>query len=301
MEYQRGVVRPIESISEGWNNIKDNYWIFFSMNLVAGIILFAAALILSFIDNLVASGVMAILGVAGQNSGGVVSVSTAIVPQLVSMIFSVFTNLIVITISGVLFCGIYKSLSRQASGGTADFGDLFGEFQKIVPCFIVAVVLSLIQFIIGVIVILAAAVIGVSALGTGILTSDGQLNPAVFGGLFLVIIAIFVFYLIVSLIISALTTFSYPLIAERNLSGGQALLLSIKSGFANIGGLIGLLILLGLMAFGGMLLCCVGILFVSPILTASLYEAFQNVFGRANNTYQNMPPPPPTFGNQAGF
>ena len=301
MEYQRGAVRPIESISEGWETIKDNYWIFFAINLVAGIILFVSGLILGFINNVVTAGIMAVIGVTAQNSGGIGSVSTAVVPQLVSMVFGIFTNLIVITISGVLFCGIYKSLSRQASGETADFGDLFSEFQKIVPCFIVAIVLSLIQFVIGVTAIFGGAAIGFSALGSGIITSDGKLNPAVFGGLFLGIIILFFFYLIVSLIISALTTFTYPLITERNLPGGEALLLSIKGGLANIGGLIGLLILLGLMAFGGMLLCCIGVIFVAPILTAAIFVAYQNVFGRMNNIYQNTPPPPPTFGNQAGY
>lgn len=301
MEYQKGAVRPVECISEGWNIVKDNYGIFLGMFVVAGIILVIAGLILGAINTLVVLGITAALGSATQNSGQVGAVSTAIIPQLASLIISIFTNTIVFTISGVLFCGIYKALSLNSSGETANFSDLFGEFNKITPCLIVAVLTSLFQFVLGLTGLFVGATIGISALSTGILMSDGKMNPALFGGL-LAGIGIFVLvYLIISLVFSALTTFVYPLIVEKNLSGGEAIRLSIKSGLANIGGLILLFLLLGLMAFGGILLCGIGLLFVLPITTAAVFAAFQNVFGKADNFRQNTPPPPPNFDNQAAY
>ncbi|MGI8669968.1 MAG: hypothetical protein ACR2J3_09025 [Aridibacter sp.] len=301
MEYQKGAVSPSGSISAGWNNIKDNYWTFFVMTLITGIILFILSIIFGFINSLVVQLTSAALGTVTQNSGNVGAVSAAVVPQLIAKVIGIFTSIIVLTVSGVLFCGIYKALSRQSKGEAADIGDLFGEFQKIVPCLIVAVILSLVQFVIEIIGILTGAAIGVSVIGAGILTSDGKLNPALFGGLFLVIMVFLILYIIVSLIISALTSFTYPLIAEQNLSGGQALLLSIKSGLSNFGGLLGLMALLFLMAFGGFLLCCIGIFFVAPIMSAALFAAFQSVFGGVTDFRQNTPPPPPNFGNQAGY
>ena len=279
MEYQSGVVSPVESVSDGWNLIKDDYWLFFAMSLIAMVILFGAAMLLGLVNNLITMGISTAFGVATQNSGDVGRMSAAIVPQLISMVISIFTNVIVLTISGALFCGIYSAMSRKANTGIVEFGDLFNGFQKIMPCFIVAVVVSLVQFAINVVLLLVGAAAGISAFGVGMLTKDGQLNPAVFGGLFLFILAFVVIYIVVNLIISALTAFVYPLIAERDISGGEALMLSVKGGFANIGGIILLLLLLGLMSIGGALLCFVGIFFVLPVLSAALFSAFRKVFG----------------------
>src|SRR5688500_3249010 len=209
MEFQSGAVRPIGSIEQGWNIIKTNYWTFFLMTLVAIIILFAAAMILGLINNAITFGISAALGVATHGSGDAGKISAAILPEIISMFISIFTNIIVLTISGALACGIYTALSRQASSGTAEFGDLFAGFQKIQPCLIVAIVISLVQFVISLVLVLGGAAAGVSALGLGMLTRDGQFNPAVFGGLFLVILVFAGIYIVISLIISALTAFVY--------------------------------------------------------------------------------------------
>ncbi len=301
MEFQSGAVRPVGSIEDGWKIIKDDYWMFFGMTLVTIVILVVAAVILGVINNAITFGISAVTGVATSSAGDAVKLSAAIIPQLISLVISLFTNIIVGAVSGALFCGIYIALARKVNSGTVDFGDLFAGFPKFVPCLIVAAVLSVIQFVISLVGLIGGAALGVSALGMGMLTKNGQMNPAAFGGLFLVILVFAVGYIIVNLIINALAAFTYPLIADRNLPGGQALLLSVKSGFANIGGLILLMILLGLMAFGGILACGVGILFVVPIIIASFFAAYQSVFGRTGNIYQNDPPPPPTFNNQAGY
>ncbi len=302
MEYRSGAVGPIESISQGWNLVKDNYWIFFGMTTITIILLFIVAIILGVINNVITALLGGVLGVAAQGTGDVGQASAAIAPQLISMIISFFTNIIILTISGAFFCGIYKAMSRTSAGEAADFSELFNGFQKIVPCLIVAIVMSIVQFVIQLVFLLGGLALGVSAVGLGgLITPDGQLNPAVFGGLLVAILAIFVIYIIVSLIISALTAFVYPLIGERDLSGGQALLLSIKSGLSNIIGLIILLILLGIMAFVGALACLVGVLFVIPVLTASLFSAYQSVFGKPQDMRRSSPPPPPTFGDQPAY
>jgi len=301
MEFQSGAVRPVGSIEDGWAIIKDDYWTFFGMTLIAIVILLVVAVILGAINNIITLGISTVLGVTTGNSGDVAKMSAAILPQLISMVISVFTNIIVGAISGAFFCGIYAALSRKASSGVADFGDLFGGFKKITACLIVAAVVSLIQFVISVVMLLGGAALGVSALGVGMLTKDGQLNPSVFGGLFLVILVFAGIYIVINLILSALTAFVYPLIGDRNLSGGQALLTSFKGGFANLGGLILLMLLLGLMVFGGALLCLIGALFVAPIVTAAMFAAYQSVFGRTGNNYNYAPPPPPTFNNQPGY
>ena len=301
MEFQSGAVSPVGSIEEGWNIIKNDYWTFFLMTTTAIIVLVVAGVGLGFVNNIIVFGISAALGVATTNAGEAGKVSAAVFPQMISFVISIFTNIIVATISGALFCGIYTALLHKVSGGVADFGDLFAGFKKIQSCLVAAVVLALSQFVIAVITLSGGAAVGFSAFGMGMLTKDGQFNPAVFSGFFLVILVFVILNIVVNLFISALTAFVYPLISEHNLSGAQALSLSIKGGLANLGGLILLLILLGLMAFAGFLVCCIGILFVAPILLAALFAAYQSVFGKTQNMYQNMPPPPPIFGNQPKY
>lgn len=301
MEFQSGAVRPVGSIEDGWDIIKDDYWTFFFMTTVAIILLVVAAMFLGFVNNLITLGISTALGVATANAGDAGKVSAAIIPNLISMFINVFINIIVATASGALFCGIYQALSNKVSGGVADFNDLFAGFQKLQPCLIVAVVLAAVQFVIGAVTLIGGAAVGISAFGMGMLVKDGKFNPAIFGAFFLVILVFVLFTIIANLLISTLTAFVYPLISQRNLSGGEALMLSVKSGFANIGGLVLLLLLLGLMSFVGILVCCVGFLFVAPIICAALFAAYQSVFGRTQSSYQHTPPPPPNFGNQPGY
>ncbi|MEK7723077.1 MAG: hypothetical protein AAB336_01895 [Acidobacteriota bacterium] len=296
MEFQSGAVRPIGSIEDGWKIIKDDYWTFFAMTLVAVIILIVASLVLGGINTLITQLIAGLLGFAASNSGDAAKISAAIIPQVISLVIGIFVNIIVITLSGALFCGIYKALSRKSSTGVCDFGDLFNGFQNLMPCLIVAVVMSIVHFIFQLVMIMVGAAVGVTAVA-GIITNDGRINPSIFGGIFLVILAFGAVSILFNLIISALTAFVYPLISERDLSGGQALILSVKSGLSNIGGLMLLCILMFLMALGGALACLIGVLFVAPILSAASFAAYQSVFGKVATSGFQTPPPPPNFGN----
>ena len=305
MNYQSGAVSPVGSIQEGWNIIKNDYWTYVLMCLVFGVILIITSLILGAINGVITNVIAAAFGAATTNSGDVAKASAAILPQVIGQIVSFFTNIALVTLSGVLLCGFYESLSRLSNGGgRADFGDLFSGFDHLQACFIYAVVISVVQFIIAIVTLVIAAAIGVGAIGMGLgslITKNGQIDPAIFGGLFLVILAFVGVSIVLNLIISALTAFVYPLIAERNLSGGEALMTSIKSGLSNLGGLILLLIIMFFMIVGGVFVCFVGVLFVSPIIVSSLFAAYQSVFGRTGG-YQNYnPPPPPNFSNQPGY
>jgi hypothetical protein len=305
MNYQSGAVRPIGSIQEGWEIIKNDYWTYVLMMLVFGVVLIVISLILGAINGVITNLLAAGLGAATTNSGDAARASAAILPQVIGQIVSFFTNIALVTLSGALLCGVYESLSRLSNGGgRADFGDLFSGFDHLQACFIYAVVISVVQFVIAIVTLVIAAAIGVGAIGMGLgsmITRDGQINPAIFGGLFLVILAFVGVSIVLNLIISALTAFVYPLIAERNLSGGEALMTSIKSGLSNIGGLILLMLLLFLMILGGVFACFIGVLFVSPIMVASLFAAYQSVFGRTQGFQNYNPPPPPNFSNQPGY
>lgn len=296
MDYQSGAVSPVGSIEKGWAIIKDDYWVFFGMTAVAFVIIIATSFLLSFISGLITNGLALAFGLATKNAGDTARISASILPQIISLIISIFTNVIVATLSGVLFCGIYAGLSRKANTGAVEFADLFSGFQKFQQCLIVAIILSLIGFVVGLVMLLGGAAIGVGAIGAGMLiTADGKFNPALLGGVLIIVLVFVVISIIVQLVIATLTLFVYPLIGERNLPGAEALMLSIKSGLSNFVGLLLLVVLSFLMAIGGALACLVGVLFVAPIIYASYFAAFQSVFGGMRGGAFNTPPPPPSF------
>jgi uncharacterized membrane protein len=302
MEIKSGAVSPSGSITEGWDIIKNDYWIFFLMTLVAIVVAFVASMILGLISNAISIALSAAVGITTSGSSDAVRLGASIVPQLFSMVVSLGFNIIGGAITGALFCGIYSAISRKASTGVVDFGDMFSGFQKFTACLVVAAIVGVLHFIILVVLMLVGATVGVSFIGLGGLVGpDGKPDLAILSGLLGALAVFALIYLAFSLILSALTSFAYPLIGDRSLSGGEALSTSVKGGLANLGGMILLLLLLSLMAIVATMLCFFPLLFVAPIILAAIFAAYRSVFGQAQSPFQNTPPPPPTFGNQPGY
>jgi hypothetical protein len=298
MEIQSGAVQPVGAIEEGWNIIKDEYWIFFAMTLVFIVIMFAISFAVGLVNNAITLGVTAALG--ATVSKGSADVAVAIAPQLISATISIFTSIIIATISGMFMCGLMSALARKADTGRFEFNDLFSGFSKFQPCLIYSIVLSLIQYVILVGGILIGVAFGVS-LSAESLLKDGKFDPNMVSGLIGIFLIIGLLALVFYVIVAICTVFVFPLIAERNLSGIEALTTSARGGIGNIFGLIGLFILQGLMLFVGALACLIGMLFVAPILYASLFAAYRSVFGRSNTPMFQSPPPPPVFNNQPSY
>lgn len=305
MEYQSGAVSPVDSFGDGWSIIKNDYWTYVAMAVVAGITLIIVSIVLNFINAAIAGVISGALGMATSNSGDVARTSAAIAPEVIKQVIGIFVTIVVSTISGIFLCGIYKSISRVAAGGRAEFGDLFSGFENLQACLIIAVIMAVIQFVFALVMLFTGVAVGIGALGVGglggIVTRDGQINPAIAGGLILVFLAFMGIYIVVALIWGALTTFIYPLIGERNLPGVDAFMTSVKAGIANVGGLILLLILGGLMLVVGAIPCGLGLPFVFPIYLAAIFSAYRNVFGSYGSNQQYNPPPPPSFGQQPGW
>jgi uncharacterized membrane protein len=86
--------------------------------------------------------------------------------------------------------------------------------------------------------------------------------------------------------------FAFPLIADRGLSGLEAVKLSIKAGKANFGGILGLLLLNAGIGLLGVLACYVGVFFIMPISLASYAVAYRRVFPSISQNFVSPPPPP---------
>jgi uncharacterized membrane protein len=92
--------------------------------------------------------------------------------------------------------------------------------------------------------------------------------------------------------------FAFPLIVEYKLSGIEAFKLSAKSVWANLGGVVGIILCESGLIFVGYLACCIGVLFVFPLMYAGTFVAYRKVFPAAR--IQNFNPPPPDAFQGAG-
>ena len=96
----------------------------------------------------------------------------------------------------------------------------------------------------------------------------------------------------VSLLIETFFMFAFPLIADRKMSGLEAVKLSFRAGKANFGGVLGLLLLNGVLTFAAALCCIFPIYLYLPIAFASQIVAYRRVFPDRGTAFPPPPPPP---------
>ena len=181
-------------------------------------------------------------------------------------------------LAGPMMCGIYYCLLRRDRGRAVKFEMLFKGFDDFVQSLIatlimmIPIVLVAIPGYIVVFAIMFASMPGPRAPGA-------PPPPPPSMGPFFVAYGVFLAVLLaVSVVVSVLFFFVYPLITDRKLSGVQALKTSMRAVGANLGGVIGLVLLNFLMGLLGVLACYVGAIFVMPIHFAAVAVAYRQVF-----------------------
>ncbi len=196
---------------------------------------------------------------------------------------------------GPIVVGIYTAMLKQYGGEKPDFGMFGAGFAKFMPATIV-----------GILLILPGILLNSYNLVLRLIQLLAIFNPneLTAGAAFIFAIVSFlinIIALIASLIFAILFTFALPLVAETDLSAFDALKLSAKAGMANVGGMILLYIILGLILIGGALACGIGLFFVIPIVYAALTVAYRQVFPMGSHDRQNInPPAPENYGNMPG-
>jgi uncharacterized membrane protein len=176
-------------------------------------------------------------------------------------------------------------------GEPVEFGTLFKGFDY----FAQSLIAALIQAIPMVIVIVPMYILMFAFMMLSV-PRGGRMNPDesatfafTFLGFYLVFIAVI---LIVAFIVTLFFLFSFPLIADRNLSGLDSVKLSIKAAKANLGGIFGLVLLNFALGFVGVLCCYVGALFFMPVGFAAYVVAYRRVFPEISQNFASPPPPP---------
>lgn len=196
-----------------------------------------------------------------------------------------------IVLIGPMMVGIYLCLFRRMRGEPVEFGMLFKGFDH----FAQSLIAALLQMIPMVIVMVPAYIIMFVLMMTS-MPRGGRMDPdqsSRFVFTFLGFELVFILVIVtVGVVVTTFFLFAFPLIADRNLSGVEATKLSIKAARANLGGVLGLILVnvgLGLL---GVLACYVGAFLIAPISLTSYAVAYRRVFPEVSQTFASPPPPP---------
>jgi hypothetical protein len=190
---------------------------------------------------------------------------------------------------GPMMCGIYLTLFQTRRGQPIEFGMLFKGFDY----FGDAVIATLLHLVPILLIFVPSYILFYVGLFI-IMPRNGELNPGTMLGFFGLFGIFWLVIMVIMIVLSVVFTFAYPLIVDRRMSGLNAVKLSIRAAFANFWRLLGMLLLTGLMTFGGVLFCYVGAFLVMPISFAAIAMAYEQVFG-LGDVKPNLPPPPPSF------
>ncbi len=250
IQFNRGAIDAGACLSNGWNLVKLNYWMYF------GICLLALVLV-------------------------------SCIPCL---------NLFLL---GPVSVGVYYVMLRAMRSETIDFGMMFKGFEKFVP----AMVVGLIQGLPGIIWTIIDYGFNIASLladrGSGRLGDFYQaeiFESPLLAGLSIAYVLLGILFAAISIIWGLTFVFALPILSEHELGPIEALTLSARAAWSNIGGLILLVILQILLAILGVIALCVGVFFVIPVLYAATAFAYRQVFPLNDQRFDSMPPLPGAYG-----
>lgn len=185
---------------------------------------------------------------------------------------------------GPMMCGLYLALLRRQRGEPVQFDTLFKGFDY----FKDGLIAALIQVVPVLLIMLPSYAIMFPLYFSAIKNSRRGAPPDMvpFFAAFSVVMLLIMF---ISLAEAVFFIFTYPLIVDRGLSGIDAIKTSFRAATANLGGVLGLVLLMVGLSFLGVLACYVGALFVMPLHYAAWSVAYRQAFAPAP-----QPPPPPT-------
>ncbi|HXI62362.1 MAG TPA: hypothetical protein VNF70_06605 [Pyrinomonadaceae bacterium] len=213
----------------------------------------------------------------------------------ISLVGILIGGAVPIVLLGPMMIGLFLCLLQRQRGEPVEFGTLFKGFEQFVPGLVVAALktIPIIIIIVPYYIFLVAMMATSMPRGSHPSPEDSQAFVWSFFGVEMVFGVVI---MVVSMLLEIFFMFAFPLIADRKLSGLDAVKLSFRAGKANIGGIIGLILLNGLLAFVGVLCCIIGVYFYLPIAFASQVVAYRRVFPDIG---QKLPSPPPPPGNWA--
>jgi len=212
----------------------------------------------------------------------------------ISLVGILIGGVVPIVLMGPMMVGVFLCLFQRQRHEPVEFGQLFKGFDHFVP----GLVVTVLKMIPVLIILVPYYVILIAMMATtmprgGI--DDPEQARAFFMSFFGVEIGFFLVIMVVSIATEIFFMFAFPLVADRRLSGLDAVKLSFRAGKANLGGILGLMLLNMLLGIVGVLCCVIGVYFYLPIAFASQAVAFRRVFPETAQPFPVPPPPPASW------
>lgn len=187
-----------------------------------------------------------------------------------------------IILIGPMMCGIFLVLFRVIDREEIKFEHLFKGFEYIWKSLLVSVLIM--APIIVLLITIYIPLIGMAIAGQKM--NEKQLIPFL-----IVIFALEIVVAFVMVCFHTLVMFAYPLVADRGLSGWEAVKLSAKAVWHNLRGMAGLFGVGMLVAMAGYLVFCVGVYLTIPLIVMSQAVAYRKIFPRMAPPLLDPPPP----------
>lgn len=166
---------------------------------------------------------------------------------------------------GPMMVGIYLCYIDREQGKKVEFGTLFKGFDLFGNALIAVLIMVGISLL-AVIPVFIIAIIGIIAVqGTGLEI--------------LVLLMTYFLMFVVMIMISLPFMFAFQLIADKGLTGPEALKLSYRAVKANFVGCLILVFVYGLISVLAALACYIPAFFLMPITFGGLYLAYRDIFG----------------------
>lgn len=207
-------------------------------------------------------------------------------------------------IMGPVMAGVYFVVFRAMRGEAVEFGMMFKGFEKFVPLMVVGLIQS-IPRILGDLLGIAANFAQIAMMplldGNRDFFQSSQAPFAITGAIIVIFIIVMIAFIVFAFAWRVAFFCAIPLMLEHDLTPGEAVKLSMRAGFSNVGGLVLLITLEGFIVLGGVLLFCVGIFFISiPIMYVADAFAYRLIFPHFERNLNMSPPPPNVYGSSFG-
>lgn len=181
---------------------------------------------------------------------------------------------------GPIMVGIFLCYLHREAGQKVEFATLFKGFDQFKEAFIAFLVMILASMVVvfGFVILLVIMILGMGAAMQG--GGNGDAPPAIgivmilflYAGLIVASVAVYIPFL-----------FAFQLIADRKLSGMDAVKMSWAGVKPNLGGIIVFMIINMICSLAAALMCYIPAFFFMPLSFGALFLMYRDIFGPNQN------------------
>ncbi len=189
------------------------------------------------------------------------------------------SSALAIVLWGPIVTGLFYALLRKTRNRRVELSHLFKGFDLFGKAFLTYLLQVLILMGLGLILFVPVVLLFIAM----VVSQQGAPGQPPNPGLFLTLIALYVFAILALNLANVFFVYSFPLLIDRGLEPVAALRVSAAAVWRHLWSQLGLMILSALLILVGFAFCCVGALLVLPITYAAEAVAYRRMF----------PDPPP--------